>query len=103
MKSSPVALVIDNQEVFEFIKPALSKTLNTTQIIHCKTHQDAMSYIASDQQADIIIADWTLTGYIFLESVRSDLENHNTPVIIMSEDTNIKKIILNNVESKATF
>ena len=103
MKTNPVTLIIENQEIFEYIKPVLNKALNTPQIIHCKTHQDAMDYIASDKQADIIIADWDLTGYIFLDSVRSDLENHNTPVILMSEDTTIKKIVLNNIESKATF
>ena len=103
MKSNPVTLVIDSQEVFEFINPILNQTFKITHIIHCKTHQEAMSYIDSSLQVDMIIADWDLTGYIFIDSVRSDLESHNTPILLMSEDTAIKKIVLNNIESKATF
>ncbi len=103
MKNNPAVLIIDDQDVFDLIKPLISKTLNTTQLIHCKNHEDAMSYIASDQQADIIFADWSLTRHSFMESVRSDLENHNTPVVIMSEDSKIKNIVLNEIESKSTF
>jgi len=103
MKTHPVVLVVDGQEVFDLMQPVLKDMLNKPKIIHCKTHQDAMNYIASDQQADFIFADWDLTGYQFMDHVRSDLENHNTPVIIMSEDTKNKKIGLNKVEREATF
>lgn len=103
MKNNPAVLIVDNQEVYNLIQPLLSKTLNSTKFIHCKTHQEAMSYVASDQQADIIFADWSLTRHSFIDNVRSDLENHNTPVVIMSEDSKIKKIVLNEIESKSTF
>jgi len=103
MKSNPVTLFVDNQESFDMVKPMLENILDKPRLIHCKTHKDAMKYIDSDQFADIIFADWDLTGYPFMHSVRDDLENHNTPVIIMSEDTKIKKITLKNLDREATF
>ncbi len=103
MKKNPVVLIVDDQEVFDLIHPLLKKALNTTNLIHCNTHEDAMNYVASDQQADMIFADWALTRHIFIDGVRSDLENHNTPVVIMSEDSKIKNIALNELESKSTF
>ena len=103
MKSHPVTLFIDNKESFRVVKPMLKRILDKPRLIHCKTHKEAMKYIDSDQYADIIFADWSLTGYPFIRSVRGDLENHNTPVIIMSDDTKIKKIVLKDIDREATF
>lgn len=103
MKSNPVTLVVDNQEVFKIMKPMLKRLLGKPRFVHCKTRKDAMGFIDSDQYADIIFADWDLTGYPFMNSVRRDLENHNTPVIIMSDDTKIKKIVLKHIDREATF
>lgn len=103
MKSRPVTVFIDSKKSFELVKPMLKRMLDRPRLIHCKTHKDAMKYIDSDQFADIIFADWDLTGYPFMHNVRDDLENHNTPVIIMSEDTTIKKITLKNLDREATF
>ncbi|MCW8964838.1 MAG: response regulator [Gammaproteobacteria bacterium] len=103
MKSRPVTLIVDSKEVFKIMKPMLKRMLDKPRLVHCKTHKDAMDYIDSDQFADIIFADWDLTGYPFMHSVRRDLENHNTPVIIMSDDTKIKKIVLKNIDREATF
>jgi len=103
MKSQPVTLIVDSQETSDYMKPMLEKMLDRPRVIHCKSHKDAMNYIDSDQFADIIFADWDLTGYPFMHSVRRDLENHNTPVVIMSDDTKIKKIVLKNIDREATF
>jgi CheY-like chemotaxis protein len=103
MKSRPVALVVETQEDFDYMQPMLERILIQPRLVHCKTHQEAMSYVASDEYADYIFADWDLGGYRFLEAVRADLENHNTPVIIMSEDTNNKQIVLNAATSPGTF
>ena len=103
MKNNPSILIIDDQEIFEFISPLLNKSLVSPHITHCKTNREALGYIASGLQADIIIANWDLTGHGFLENLRRDLENHNTPIIIMSEDTQNKKIILNSLNRKVTF
>jgi DNA-binding response OmpR family regulator len=103
MKSNPVTLFIDNKESFGVVRPMLNRMLEKPRLIHCKTLKEAMKYIDSDQYADIIFADWSLTGYPFMRSVRRDLENHNTPVIIMSDDTKIKKIVLKNIDQEATF
>jgi len=103
MKSCPVTLLIDCQDDFDIIKPMLEKALDRPRIIHCKTHQDAMDYIDSDEYADIIFAEWELTGYPFIDSVRRDLENHNTPVVIMSKDIALKKIVLKSIDREATF
>lgn len=103
MKSQPVILFVDSKKNFNIVKPMLERMLDQPRFIHCKTYQDAMKYIDSDQYADIIFADWDLTGYPFIHSVRDDLENHNTPVIIMSDDTKIKKIVLKNIDQEATF
>lgn len=103
MKPNPTTLFIDNQETFDFVKPMLEKMLDQPDIIHCKSHKEAMDYVESDEYADIIFADWELTGYRFMDSVRHDLENHNTPVIIMSEDTNIQHIVLNEIDRAGTY
>jgi CheY-like chemotaxis protein len=103
MKSRPVVLVVETQASFQYMQPMLERMLNQPRLVHCKTHQEAMSYVASDEYADYIFADWDLGGYRFLEAVRSDLENHNTPIIIMSEDTNNKQIVLNAATSPGTF
>jgi DNA-binding response OmpR family regulator len=85
------------------MKPMLERMLDRPRVIHCQTYEQAMDYIDSDQYADIIFADWDLTGYPFIDSVRRDLENHNTPVMIMSEDTAIKSIVLKSIDREATF
>ena len=103
MKSRPVALVVETQAGFDYIKPMLEKMLIQPRIVHCDTHQAAMSYVASDEYADYIFADWGLGGYRFLEAVRADLENHNPPILIMSEDTNNKQVVLNATTSPGTF
>ena len=103
MKSSPEILVVENQHMFDYMQPMLNHILNEPRLVHCKTHQEAMQYVASDRYADFIFADWDLTGYQFMSQVRSDPENHHTPVVIMSEDTTNKKIVLNRKTSEATF
>ena len=103
MKSQPATLLVDNQEMFEYMKPMLEGILDQPRLIHCSSQQEAMDYIDSHEFADVILADWDLTGYKFIDRVRRDLENHNTPVIIMSEDTTIKKIVLKEIDREATF
>ncbi|TNF95866.1 MAG: hypothetical protein EP297_11480 [Gammaproteobacteria bacterium] len=103
MKYQPVTLFIDSQEAFDYVKPMLKRIFDQPRLIHCDTHQKAMDFIDSDQYADIIFAEWDLTGEEFMDSVRHDLENHNTPVIIMSEDTTKKKVLLNSIDREATF
>jgi CheY-like chemotaxis protein len=103
MRSNPTALFIDSQTNFNIVQPMLAKILDEPRVIHCTTHKEAMDYIHSEEYADIIFADWDLTGYRFMDSVRSDPENHNTPVIIMSEDTTIQTIVLNKINREATF
>ncbi len=103
MNPHPVILVVDSHEVFNMMQPMLKKALDEPQLVHCPSRQDAMHYVDSDKFADFIFADWDLTGYRFMDSVRSDPENHNTPVVIMSEDTTNKKIVLNSITSEATF
>lgn len=103
MKPEPVILVVDTHEVFHLMQPMLNHTLDRPQLVHCSDYADAMHYVASNKYADFIFADWELTGYAFMSSVRSDPENHNTPVIIMSEDRNNKRIVLDTITSEATF
>ena len=103
MKSQPLILVVDDQQVFSFMEPMLNHLFDKPQLVHCSTTKDAMHFVDSDLYADFIFADWDMTGYQFMDSVRSDLENHNTPVVIMSEDTTNKQIVLNSVASEATF
>ena len=103
MKPNPTTLYVDDKENFDFVKPMLEQMLGEPEIIHCQTHREAMDYIESDEYADIIFADWDLTGYKFMDSVRHDPENHNTPVIIMSEDTTIQHIVLNKIDRAGTY
>lgn len=103
MKSNPEILVVESQEMFDYVQPMLSHAFDEPQLVHCKTHQEAMQYVASDRYADFIFADWDLSGYRFMSDVRRDPENHHTPVVIMSEDTTNKKIVLNSLTSEATF
>lgn len=103
MKGELVILILDSKDVFDLMKPTLAKALKTSQFVHCSTHQEAMKFVYSDQRADIIFADWVLSGFTFIDEVRRDLENHNTPIIIMSEDVTNKKIILNEVENRSTY
>ncbi len=103
MKAKLVILILESKNVFDLMQPALDKTLESTQFVHCSTHQEAMQYVYSDQRADLIFADWSLAGFSFIDEVRADLENHNTPIIIMSEDVTNKKIVLNEIENKSTY
>ncbi len=103
MKDELVILILESKEMFDLMKPVLSKKLNTTRFIHCPTHQEAMTYMDSDQRADMVFADWAMADFSFIDKVRSDLENHNTPIIIMSEDVTNKKIVLNKTENKSTY
>ena len=103
MNAKFVILIVDSENVFDLMRPALEKELRSTQFIHCTSHQQAMDYVHSDQRASIIFADWSLTGFTFVDEVRSDVENHNTPVIIMSEDVTKKQIVLNEIENKSTY
>lgn len=103
MKSRPEILVIDDQEAFDMMQPVLNDLLDNPSLVHCRNRNEALDYVASNRFADFIFADWDLTGYAFMNSVRRDLENHNTPVIIMSEDTTNKKIALNSLTREATF
>ena len=96
-------MVVDSQEIFELMEPILAEFLHTSNIVHCSTHQQAMDYVFSDQRADLIFADWVLSGHQFVTGVRNDLENHNTPIIIMSEDVRIKGIVLDETENRTTF
>jgi len=103
MKAKFFILIVDGKKVFDLMQPALEKELRSTQFIHCSTHQQAMDYVHSEQRANLIFADWSLTGFIFVDEVRSDLENHNTPIVIMSKDVTSKQIVLNEIENKSTY
>jgi len=103
MKAKFVILIADSKDVFDLMRPALEKELRSTQFIHCSTQQQAMDFVHSEQRANLIFADWSLTGFTFVDEVRSDVENHNTPVIIMSEDVTKKQIVLNEIENKSTY
>lgn len=103
MKSQPVTLLVDNQETLDYMQPMLEEILDQPRLIHCASRDEAMRYIDSHEYADVILADWELTGYKFIDRVRRDIENHNTPIIIMSEDTTIKKIVLKEIDREATF
>lgn len=103
MKPNPVAMFVDNQDSFDMVKPMLERMLGQPQLIHCKNRKEAIDFIDSDQYADIIFADWELSGYPFMHSVREDLENHNTPVIITSDDTTVHKIVEENICRGSTF
>ena len=103
MKSGPEILVVESQKMYELMEPMLKRIVQEPRLVHCSTRREAMQYVASDRYADFIFADWDLSGYGFMDEVRSDPENHHTPVVIMSEDTTNKKIVLNSVTSEATF
>ena len=103
MKTNPVAMYIDDQDSFERVKPMLEKILDRPQLIHCKNKQEAIDFIDSDRYADIIIADWELSGYPFMHKVRDDIENHNTPVIITSDDTTVHSIVEKDICQGSTF
>ncbi len=103
MNAKFVILIVDSKNIFDLMRPVLEKQLCSAQFIHCTSHQQAMDFVHSDQRAHLIFADWSLTGFTFVDEVRSDEENHNTPVIIMSEDVTKKQIVLNEIENKSTY
>lgn len=103
MRVDPVVMVVDSKEVFDLMEPILADFLQASKVVHCVSHQQAMDYVDSDQRADFIFADWQLTGHEFVLAVRNDLENHNTPLIIMSEDVRIKGIVLDEIENRSSF
>lgn len=88
MRHEPVVLVVDNEEVFRLMKPVLSKEMYTPHIIHASDFKAGLDFVNSDQRADIIFADWNSTGPKFIDAVRKDHENHNTPVIMMTSSDN---------------
>ena len=103
MKSNPTAMYVDDQDSFDVVKPMLEKMLDRPQLIHCKNREEAIEFIDSDRYADIIIADWELSGYTFMHKVREDIENHNTPVIITSDDTTVHSIVEKDICQGSTF
>ena len=88
MKQHPVILVVDESEVFELMKPVLLREFYEPRLIHYADKKQAMDYILSDKRADLIFVDWDMVEEDFFNLVRTDLENHNTPVIIMTECVN---------------
>ncbi len=85
MNHEPVVVIVDEKEVFNEMHLPLSRSLNTSHILHCPDMKSAMVMVRSDLRADIIFADWQKTGPEFIDAVRSDKENHHTPIIMMTE------------------
>lgn len=92
MRHEPVVMIVDEQELFDEMRLPLSRALSTSHIIHCPTLECAMEMVRSDLRADIIFADWLMTGSNFIDAVRSDLENHHTPIVMMT-DSDLPQVI----------
>jgi DNA-binding response OmpR family regulator len=96
MRHEPYLLIIDNREIYDAMAPVLSRHLGTTHLIHCDNYNSALEIIKSDLRLDLIFADWQLTGAEFIDAVRADLENHNTPLIVLSGEDNrlVEEVVL---------
>ncbi|MBF0470935.1 MAG: response regulator [Gammaproteobacteria bacterium] len=92
MRKHPVVLVVDTKEVFDFMKPTLKEKLPGSKLVHIHSHDEAVAFVRSDKMADIIFLDWKMSGSSLIDAVRADLENHNTPLVIMTEATQIGPI-----------
>ncbi len=85
MKQKPLIVVIDQKNVFEAMYGVLTREFYQPEIVHYATKEAAMEFVHSTEKADIIFVDWNIAGEAFFYKVREDIENHNTPVIIMTE------------------
>ncbi|QEP42194.1 response regulator [Ectothiorhodospiraceae bacterium BW-2] len=92
MKHDPLILIIDSKRVFEQMAPVISRELNTTHIWHRETLAEAMEIIDGDAWLDLIFADWGRTGTKLVDAIRSDAENHHTPLVVMTSIDSTDKI-----------
>ncbi|MBF0219048.1 MAG: hypothetical protein HQL49_05905 [Gammaproteobacteria bacterium] len=92
MRNDPTILVIDTHQVFEFMHPTLQSRFPEGEIIHIPTHDEAVRFVRSNREADLIFLDWKHSGSGLIDAIRADLENHNTPLVIMTEAIRVGSI-----------
>ncbi len=92
MKHDPLILVIDSQSVYEQMAPVLSRELHTTHVWHKETLEEALEIIKGDTWLDLIFADWGRTGTTLVDAIRSDEENHSTPLVVMTSVDSTDKV-----------
>jgi len=86
MKQNPLIVVIDQKDIFEAMRPVLLREFYQPELVHYSTKKEAVDFVHSDVKADIMFVDWHLVNEeSFFFKVREDIENHNTPVVIMTE------------------
>ena len=82
MSHEAVVLVLDDNEMFDYMAPVIRQELHTHELIHCDNLGDAMGWIRSDRMIDFLICDWDMAGPDFVRAVRHDPETHHSPVIV---------------------
>ncbi|GAB6041337.1 response regulator [Endothiovibrio diazotrophicus] len=83
MSHEAVVLVVDDQEMFDYMAPVIREELETRELIHCDNLADAMGWIRSDRMIDFLFCDWELAGPDFIRAVRHDPETHHSPLIVL--------------------
>jgi len=92
MRKEPIVAIVGNNEMFEMMASALRIYLNTSHVIQLVNQSVALEFIHSNERADMIFVDWDIAGPHFIDAVRKDDENHNTPIIIMSDARDLEWI-----------
>jgi CheY-like chemotaxis protein len=92
MNHEPVVIIVDELEIYNEIRLPLSRALNSSHIMHCPDRESAMEMVRSDLKADLIFAAWEMTGPSFIDEVRKDLENHHTPIVMMT-DSDLPQVV----------
>ncbi len=93
-----ILLVEDNPADAQMLRTALGKAGMQAELTHVKDGQEALEYLARDQNlaaCDVVLLDLNLprlSGFEVLEHIRRSEQLKKLPVVIMSGSTNIEEI-----------
>lgn len=93
MEQKRILLVDDNQGLQLVLQVLLQK--HGYKVYQAKNGEEAIGFLASHHRVDLVVLDLrmpNINGVEFLKAKREELENLETPVIILSGDPNAGQI-----------
>ena len=91
VKFSPLLVVEDSEDDFEFIERAFAKSQIPCELHHCDEGKTAMEFLESGAVPSMVLLDLNLpgiSGYQILEKIKSNEKLRSVPVIVFSSSSN---------------
>ena len=91
VKFSPLLVVEDSEDDFEFIERAFAKSQIPCEFHHCDEGKTAMEFLESGAVPSMVLLDLNLpgiSGYQILEKIKSNEKLRSVPVIVFSSSSN---------------